>query len=90
MGVFGSWFLVLGSWFLVSLSPVVPWAFRKAYRKAMEDFIEEVETRCRFCGIDHILLKTDDELGLALSHYLHQRQRTDHSRRGGKMSNFGG
>jgi uncharacterized protein (DUF58 family) len=67
-----------------------PWAFRKAYKKAMEDFIEEVKTRCQFGGIDHILLKTDDNLGLALSHYLHQRQRTDHGKRGGKISAFGG
>jgi uncharacterized protein (DUF58 family) len=67
-----------------------PWAFRKAYKKAMDDFIEEVKTRCQFAGIDHILLKTDDNLGLALSHYLHQRQRSDHGKRGGKMSAFGG
>ena len=67
-----------------------PWAFRKAYRKAMETFIDEVDQRCRFCGIDHVLFKTDDDLSLALSHYLHQRQRTDHGKRGGKMKNFGG
>ena len=29
-------------------------------------------------------------LGLALSHYLHQRQRSDHGKRGGKISAFGG
>ena len=51
-----------------------PWAFRKAYKKAMEQFIEEVDQRCRFCGIDHVLLKTDEDLSLGLSHYLHQRQ----------------
>jgi uncharacterized protein (DUF58 family) len=67
-----------------------PWAFRKAYKKAMEQFIEEVAQRCRFCGIDHVLLKTDEDLSLGLSHYLHQRQRTDHGKRGGKMTNFGG
>jgi uncharacterized protein (DUF58 family) len=66
-----------------------PWAFRKAYKKAMETFIEEAASRCRFCGIDHVLLKTDENLGLALSHYLHQRQRADHGKRGGKMRNFG-
>src|SRR6185295_2582916 len=33
-----------------------PWAFRKAYKKAMEAFIEEVRQRCRFCGIDHVLM----------------------------------
>jgi uncharacterized protein (DUF58 family) len=67
-----------------------PWAFRKAYMKAMEGFIEEVRQRCRFCGMDHVLLHTDDDLSLALSHYLHQRQRADHGKRGGKMTNFGG
>lgn len=67
-----------------------PWAFRKAYRKAMETFIDEVAQRCRFCGIDHVLLKTDEDLSISLSHYLHQRQRSDHSKHGGKMSSFGG
>lgn len=66
-----------------------PWAFRKAYKAAMEQFIEEVKQRCRFCGIDHLLLKTDDDLSIGLSHYLHQRQRADHGKRGGKMSGFG-
>ena len=56
----------------------------------METFIDEVAGRCRFCGIDHVLLKTDDDLSLSLSHYLHQRLRTDHGKRGGKMANFGG
>jgi uncharacterized protein (DUF58 family) len=51
-----------------------PWAFRKAYKKAMEDFVAEVARRCRFGGIDHLLLKTDGDLGTALSHYLHGRQ----------------
>jgi uncharacterized protein (DUF58 family) len=51
-----------------------PWAFRKAYQKAMEDFVAEVGRRCRFGGIDHLLLKTSDDLGTALSHYLHGRQ----------------
>ena len=51
-----------------------PWAFRKAYKQAMEDFVAEVGRRCRFGGIDHLLLKTSDDLGAALSHYLHGRQ----------------
>jgi uncharacterized protein (DUF58 family) len=29
-----------------------PWAFRKAYKAAMEKFIDEVAERCRFAGID--------------------------------------
>jgi uncharacterized protein (DUF58 family) len=66
-----------------------PWAFRKAYRAAMHAFQDEVTQRCRFCGIDHLRLKTSDELSLALSHYLHARQRTDHGKRGGKMVSYG-
>jgi uncharacterized protein (DUF58 family) len=62
-----------------------PWAFRKAYKKAMEEFVAEVARRCRFGGIDHLLLKTTDELGTALSHYLHGRQGIG-IKRAGKMS----
>ncbi len=51
-----------------------PWAFRKAYKAAMEEFVADVARRCRFAGIDHLLLKTSDDLGAALSHYLHGRQ----------------
>jgi uncharacterized protein (DUF58 family) len=61
-----------------------PWAFRKAYKAAMEEFVAETGRRCRSAGIDHLLLKTSDDLGLALSHYLHGRQVVG-SRRGGKI-----
>src|SRR4051812_20551372 len=61
-----------------------PWAFRKAYKAAMEQFIGEVGSRCRSAGIDHLLLKTSDNLGMALSHYLHGRQVVG-ARRGGKI-----
>ena len=61
-----------------------PWAFRKAYKIAMETFIDEVGRRCRSAGIDHLLLKTSDNLGMALSHYLHGRQVVG-ARRGGKI-----
>jgi uncharacterized protein (DUF58 family) len=50
-----------------------PWAFRKGYRTAMDRFIDEVRRRCRFGGIDHVLMRTDQDLGPALSHYLHRR-----------------
>ena len=63
-----------------------PWAFRKAYKAAMEQFIAEVGERCRFAGIDHVLLKTSDELGGALAHYLHHRNQGDRGRRAGKLS----
>lgn len=52
-----------------------PWAFRKAYKKAMEDFVADVGRRCRFANVDHVLMRTDEDLGLALSHYLHGRLR---------------
>ena len=52
-----------------------PWAFRKAYRAAMEEFISGVRNSCGGRGIDHLLLRTDQSLGDALSHYLHARER---------------
>jgi uncharacterized protein (DUF58 family) len=51
-----------------------PWAFRKAYREAMEKFIGEVRGRCQYAGINHLMLRTSDDLGMALSHYLHGRE----------------
>jgi uncharacterized protein (DUF58 family) len=52
-----------------------PWAFRKAYCRAMQQFVAEVKDTCGCRGIDHLLLRTDEDLSLALSHYLHQRER---------------
>jgi len=66
-----------------------PWAFRKAYKAAMETFIEEVRNRCLYGGIDHLLLKSSDDLGLALSHYLHGRHRVGGTPRAGKLSGGG-
>lgn len=63
-----------------------PWAFRKAYRRAMEAFIDEVRKRCRFCGIDYLLMRTDEDPGLALSHFLHQRLRRGPATHSGRMS----
>ncbi|HTQ40350.1 MAG TPA: DUF58 domain-containing protein [Pirellulales bacterium] len=51
-----------------------PWAFRKAYSQAMQKFVAEVQDTCGCRGIDHLLLRTDDDLALALSHYLHRRE----------------
>jgi uncharacterized protein (DUF58 family) len=62
-----------------------PWAFRKAYKAAMEEFIGDVGKRCRMAGIDHVLLKTSDDLGEALSKYLHQRQNVA-GKRAGKLT----
>jgi uncharacterized protein (DUF58 family) len=50
-----------------------PWAFRKAYQAAMNQFVREVHDTCGSHGIDHLMLRTDEEPGRALSHYLHAR-----------------
>jgi uncharacterized protein (DUF58 family) len=52
-----------------------PWAFRKAYCQAMQQFVAEVKDTCGCRGIDHLLLRTDDDLAISLSHYLHRRER---------------
>ncbi len=62
-----------------------PWAFRQAYRRAMDDFIADVGKRCRSAGIDYTLLTTSDNLADALARYLHQRQRLT-GRRIGKIT----
>ena len=62
-----------------------PWAFRKAYKAAMEEFIAAAGARLTSGGIDHVLLKTDGDLGMALSHYLHARQGHGDRKHAGKM-----
>ena len=52
-----------------------PWAFRNAYREAMEEFLDGVRSTCGSRGIDYLLLRTDEDLAAALSHYLHARDR---------------
>jgi uncharacterized protein (DUF58 family) len=52
-----------------------PWGFRKAYCAAMEKFVAEVKDACGCRGIDHMLLRTDENLAVALSHYLDRRER---------------
>ena len=52
-----------------------PWAFRKAYQEAMKEFVQTVTRRCQFAGIDHVLIRTDQDLGQTLAQYLHRRQR---------------
>lgn len=65
-----------------------PWAFRKAYKAAMEQFIGDVARRCRSGGVDHVLLRTSDDLGFALSHYLHSRQRQARTKHAGRVVGF--
>jgi uncharacterized protein (DUF58 family) len=55
-----------------------PWAFRKTYQAAMDDFLREVRTACGDRGIDYVFLRTDQPLADALSHYLHARERLKH------------
>ena len=62
-----------------------PWAFRQAYRQAMDDFILDVGNRCRAAGIDYSLLTTVEDLGHALARYLHRRQSIS-GRRIGKIT----
>ena len=60
-----------------------PWAFRKTYQDAMQQFLDEVRGACGDRGIDYLLLRTDQPLADALSHYLHARERLKHLHRPG-------
>ena len=60
-----------------------PWAFRRAYREEMLRFIGEAAGRCGGLGMDHVLLRGDEDLGAVLSRYLH-------GRRGGRRAGGGG
>ena len=53
-----------------------PWAFRKQYHAAMVEFIETTRAKCHGNGVEHVLLNTNAPLDMALSHYLHRRQRS--------------
>jgi uncharacterized protein (DUF58 family) len=61
-----------------------PWAFRKSYQDAMQQFLGEVRGACGDRGIDYVLLRTDQPLADALSHYLHARERLKHLNRPGR------
>jgi uncharacterized protein (DUF58 family) len=51
-----------------------PWAFRNAYRAAMTQFVEGVRETCGGRAVDYLLMRTDENVGDALSHYLHARE----------------
>jgi hypothetical protein len=53
-----------------------PWAFRRSYQSAMNDFLEGVRRDCGARGYDHVRFLTDEHLGAALSYFLHTRQET--------------
>jgi uncharacterized protein (DUF58 family) len=61
-----------------------PWAFRKTYQAAMQQFLDEVRGACGDRGIDYLLLRTDQPLSDTLSHYLHARERLKHLNRPGR------
>jgi uncharacterized protein (DUF58 family) len=50
-----------------------PRFFQRAYQEAMQSFRGEVMRRARAGGMDYLLLRSDHDLGLALSHYFHRR-----------------
>ncbi|MBX3442208.1 MAG: DUF58 domain-containing protein [Planctomyces sp.] len=62
-----------------------PWSFRTAYQQAIEQFCGEVRERCQYCGIDYVRLLTDEDLGLALSRYLADRQHRGPAKHRGRM-----
>jgi uncharacterized protein (DUF58 family) len=51
-----------------------PWAFRRSYQNAMNEFVKGVERECGIRGYDHVRFFTDSPLGTSLSHFLHYRQ----------------
>lgn len=56
-----------------------PWAFRKAYQRAMRDFLDGVSKECGGRGYDHVRFFTDEPLGAALSVFLHAREESRRS-----------
>ena len=50
-----------------------PRALRKTYQKEFEGFLAEVRSGCRGNNIDHVLIRTDQRLDVALSAYLAAR-----------------
>ncbi|HEX3450302.1 MAG TPA: DUF58 domain-containing protein [Isosphaeraceae bacterium] len=51
-----------------------PIAFRQAYRRAMQEFLDGVSQECGARGYDHVRFFTDESLGSSLSYFLHSRQ----------------
>jgi hypothetical protein len=51
-----------------------PGAFRRAYRRAMQEFLDGVSKECGNRSYDHVRFFTDEPLGSSLSFYLHSRE----------------
>jgi uncharacterized protein (DUF58 family) len=60
-----------------------PWAFRRSYQNAMNDFLEGVTRECGARGYDHVRFLTDSPLGSSLSFFLHSREETGRTTRHG-------
>jgi uncharacterized protein (DUF58 family) len=63
-----------------------PWAFRRAYQKAIDEFLDGVKKECGKRGYDHVRFFSDEPLGASLSLFLHSRQEADRSARQGGRS----
>jgi uncharacterized protein (DUF58 family) len=50
-----------------------PGAFRRAYQRAMQDFLAEVRRECGNRGYDHVCFHTDEPLGASLGLFLRSR-----------------
>jgi uncharacterized protein (DUF58 family) len=53
-----------------------PWAFRRSYQKAMDEFLAGVRKECGNRNYDHVRFLTDEPLGDSLSLFLHSREET--------------
>jgi uncharacterized protein (DUF58 family) len=60
-----------------------PWAFRRSYQNAINDFLETVRRECGARGYDHVRFVTDLPLGASLSYFLHYREESGRSTRHG-------
>jgi uncharacterized protein (DUF58 family) len=60
-----------------------PWAFRRSYQKAIQEFLEGVRRECGNRGYDHVHFLTDSPLGSSLSVFLHARHETTRATRQG-------
>jgi uncharacterized protein (DUF58 family) len=53
-----------------------PGAFRRAYQRAMKEFLDEVSKECGARNYDHVRFFSDEPLGASLSYFLHSRQQS--------------
>ncbi len=50
-----------------------PHALRRAYQEEVQSFLKSLEKACRMADIDYVPLRTDQNLGIAMSSYLASR-----------------